>query len=251
MSTPLHTHIEELKNTNSITPEEVKIFLKKFEILANTGINSNSIFYILDLSKMTYAYINDVCKVFTGQAPEDFYTKGMTILPEIMNTNDFNVLSTQLFPKMNAVVTELESIDITQVVFELHYHMYNPLSKKNTPIVEYSSYSKLDQQGRPLLSTGMCFESVLDFQGVRGIVRLNTDQGQRTLFDETISHVMEKLTKKEKEITQYLMKGHSRKEVADHMNISYLTVNTHVKRIYKKLNIHKISDLVKLFKSNN
>lgn len=251
MSTPLQTHIEEIKNPNTISKEEIEGYIEKFKILANTGINRNSIFYILNLTSMKYAYINDVCKSFTGQSAQDFYKKGVSILPEIMDPIDFEVLSTSLFPKMNAVVAEQKDIDITQVVFEMHYNMFNPTTEVKTPIVEYSSYSKLDEKGVPVLSTGMCFESVLNFNGVRGIVRLNTANGQQTLFDETISHVVEILTKKEKEITEHLMKGYSRKEVADQMNISYLTVNTHVKRIYKKLNIHKISDLVEIFKTNN
>lgn len=251
MNPSLAAHIKEIKNNTEISLTEIEDFLHKFDILTQTGINSNFIFYILNLSDMTYSYINDVCNSFTGKTTTEFYKKGVAILPEIIVPNDLKVMSTLLFPKMNARVAKLPKEEITKVVFEIHYSMLNAELNKITPMVEYSSYTLLDDDGKPVLSTGMCFESVLHFEGVRGIVRINRKAGQETLFDETINHISDLLTKKEKEITNFLMEGLSRKEVADKLNISYLTVNTHVKKIYKKLDIHKISDLVNFFKTNH
>ncbi len=55
-----------------------------------------------------------------------------------------------------------------------------------------------------------------------------------------------KLTKKEKEVLTLLADGNSYKMVADKMGISYYTVNTHVKRIYDKLQVHSIGEAVSL-----
>jgi DNA-binding NarL/FixJ family response regulator len=53
-----------------------------------------------------------------------------------------------------------------------------------------------------------------------------------------------KLTRKEKEVLTFLADGNSYKMVADKMGISYYTVNTHVKRIYDKLQVHSIGEAV-------
>jgi DNA-binding NarL/FixJ family response regulator len=52
------------------------------------------------------------------------------------------------------------------------------------------------------------------------------------------------LTQKEKECLKNLTDGLSHKMVADKMNISYFTVNSHVKKIYEKLQVHSVGEAV-------
>ncbi len=52
------------------------------------------------------------------------------------------------------------------------------------------------------------------------------------------------LTPRESEILTFLCKGHSYKMVADAMNISRETVHSHIKNIYKKLNVNSKSEAV-------
>lgn len=51
------------------------------------------------------------------------------------------------------------------------------------------------------------------------------------------------LTAKEKEILNLLMKGNSYKEIAAFLFISIETLNTHIKNIYRKVNVHSRSEL--------
>lgn len=51
------------------------------------------------------------------------------------------------------------------------------------------------------------------------------------------------LTEREKEILQQLMKGFSYKEIAAAVFISTETLNTHIKNIYRKLNVHSRGEL--------
>lgn len=54
------------------------------------------------------------------------------------------------------------------------------------------------------------------------------------------------LTKRETEILALLVEGFSYKLIADKCNISYATVNTHVTRIYKKLQVSTVASAVKV-----
>ncbi len=67
-------------------------------------------------------------------------------------------------------------------------------------------------------------------------------------FNQPAAGVSEEynLTKKEKEVLTLLADGNSYKMVADKMGISYYTVNTHVKHIYDKLQVHSIGEAVSL-----
>ena len=51
------------------------------------------------------------------------------------------------------------------------------------------------------------------------------------------------LTEREREILQLLMHGNSYKEIAAAIFISVETLNSHIKNIYKKLNVHSRSEL--------
>lgn len=52
------------------------------------------------------------------------------------------------------------------------------------------------------------------------------------------------LTNRESEILCLLADGNIKKEVADQLGISYYTVDTHVKRIYKKLQVNNLSGAI-------
>jgi DNA-binding NarL/FixJ family response regulator len=52
------------------------------------------------------------------------------------------------------------------------------------------------------------------------------------------------LTLKEKEVLKNLTEGLSYKMVADRMGINYFTVNSHVKKIYEKLQVHSVGEAI-------
>jgi DNA-binding NarL/FixJ family response regulator len=52
------------------------------------------------------------------------------------------------------------------------------------------------------------------------------------------------LTGREKEILQLLVNGMSKKHIASHLNLSLFTVDTHLKNIYSKLQVHSQIDVV-------
>ena len=52
------------------------------------------------------------------------------------------------------------------------------------------------------------------------------------------------LTKRELDVLIYISKGLNYQEIADSLNISYHTVSTHIKRIYRKLHVSSRSEAV-------
>jgi DNA-binding NarL/FixJ family response regulator len=59
------------------------------------------------------------------------------------------------------------------------------------------------------------------------------------------------LTQREKEVLQFLVKGFSYKEIAANCLISTQTLNTHIKRLYQKLNVHSRAELAAKFGSTS
>ncbi len=58
------------------------------------------------------------------------------------------------------------------------------------------------------------------------------------------------LTDREKEILQLLMQGNSYKDIAGAIFISVETLNSHIKNIYRKLNVHSRSELSARYGNN-
>ncbi|PHS53056.1 MAG: hypothetical protein COB01_05775 [Lutibacter sp.] len=59
-----------------------------------------------------------------------------------------------------------------------------------------------------------------------------------------------KLTNREIELIELFSKGLSSKEIANQLNVSYFTVDTHKKNIFKKMNINSTVELVKFYYEN-
>lgn len=53
-----------------------------------------------------------------------------------------------------------------------------------------------------------------------------------------------KLSKREKDVLELLVKGKSYKMISTQLNISYETVHSHIRRIYQKLHVNSVSEAV-------
>lgn len=59
------------------------------------------------------------------------------------------------------------------------------------------------------------------------------------------------LTEREKEILQYIVSGLTKQQIADSLFLSFHTVNTHIKNIYKKLEVSTKAAVVSKFYKEN
>ncbi|WP_312393947.1 response regulator transcription factor [Chryseobacterium sp.] len=61
------------------------------------------------------------------------------------------------------------------------------------------------------------------------------------------SNPVEKLSKREMQIFKLIAEGYGNLEIMNTLNLQSSTVSTHKKRIFEKLNIENISDLIKIY----
>jgi DNA-binding NarL/FixJ family response regulator len=64
-------------------------------------------------------------------------------------------------------------------------------------------------------------------------------------YNENVSSEMYGLSEREKDILHRLVEGNSYKMIADHLSISYHTVNSHIKKIYRKLHVNSVGEAVR------
>jgi DNA-binding NarL/FixJ family response regulator len=107
------------------------------------------------------------------------------------------------------------------------------LLKKDTPQKIMGAIEAVQNGESPM--NGMIASKVLDF----------FQQSKTALIDESV------LTEREGQILRLLMKGNSYKEIATEIFISVETLNSHVKNIYRKLNVHSRSELAAKYSHSN
>lgn len=101
------------------------------------------------------------------------------------------------------------------------------LLKKDSPQKILESIDAVQKGESPM--NGMIASKVLDYF--------------QKLHQKSATLEQMNLTEREKEILQLLIKGHSYKEIASSLFISVETLNSHIKNIYRKLNVHSRSEL--------
>ncbi len=74
-----------------------------------------------------------------------------------------------------------------------------------------------------------------------------------TMFQNQNSKVRDfaELTQSEKKVLELLVRGMSYKMIASELNVSFPTVNFHLKNIYKKLHVNSANEAIRMVMSNN
>jgi two-component system response regulator NreC len=76
------------------------------------------------------------------------------------------------------------------------------------------------------------------------ISRMLVDDYMRQMKEKDVEDSYELLTAREREILQLVAEGKSTKEVANLLNLSPYTVETHRSNLFEKLNIHSLPELI-------
>ena len=78
---------------------------------------------------------------------------------------------------------------------------------------------------------------------VEGFIKRANDQAQGEGRPQSPSS--QKLTERETEVLQYIAQGFTNRQIADTLNLSFRTINTHRANIMQKLDIHDTAGLVR------
>jgi len=80
---------------------------------------------------------------------------------------------------------------------------------------------------------------------IRRALELDSQLSARRQRDGAISHRLEQLTQREREVMTLVVAGKLNKQVADELNISMKTVEAHRARVMEKMGVRTLAELVK------
>jgi DNA-binding NarL/FixJ family response regulator len=107
-------------------------------------------------------------------------------------------------------------------------------------------------------AAGYLLKDAADTDLIRGVVavaagksffspavsKVMLDDYLRRLADRGIVDRFDSLSEREREVFQLIAEGHTNKEIAELLFVSYLTIETHRAHILQKLDIHSTAELV-------
>jgi DNA-binding NarL/FixJ family response regulator len=108
-------------------------------------------------------------------------------------------------------------------------------------LLKRTSAPELLSQLKTIVSGGAPLTAIVA-RKVLELIRVSDKRGIRN--PSTGSPGKLDLTEREQEVLQCLVRGQSYKQCADHLGISLDTVRTHIRAVYKKLQVHSVAEAV-------
>lgn len=81
---------------------------------------------------------------------------------------------------------------------------------------------------------------------IRRALALDAERNARRARDSAITHRIEQLTQREREVMQLVVAGKLNKQIADTLEISMKTVEAHRARVMEKMGVRTLAELVKV-----
>lgn len=182
--------------------------------------------------------------------------------------NHFNVIG--VFDKGKELVSFLKNNNCDILILDLNLtdgsglDVIKAIDKNKTKIVIVSMYNDklLVEKCKNFGANAYCSKHIVNSELLE---ILNNLEKNNFILDKTIQQKLQKnrkssfkedfemkvnLTSREKELVKLFSTGLSSKEVANNLSVSTLTINTHKKNIYKKLDINSTAELVTFYYEN-
>ncbi|MBS1141654.1 MAG: regulatory protein, LuxR:Response regulator receiver [Proteobacteria bacterium] len=86
---------------------------------------------------------------------------------------------------------------------------------------------------------------------IQRALELDNQLSARRQRDGAISHRLDQLTQREREVMQLVVTGKLNKQIADELNISMKTVEAHRARVMEKMGVRTLAELVKVVMTVN
>ena len=238
---------------NSYPKVEIEEHIKKL-IELDYYYPYNSTFYcITNTVHQNFEYISRNFTACTGLSKDKMMTGGMDYYWSLFHPEDIKLWLKSLTDLMVFTMTELNDNQRKRMSYTWNYRIRNA-SNTYVNIIQNTTPLQFDDTKKPII--GLAHYTVLDGNLKMDICAtakyLNAKNEYETLFyqNESTSKLLDIISNRERDVVRLLLTNKTSKEIAENLNISKYTVDTHRKNILKKLNIDSTFELINYFKSN-
>lgn len=237
-NTATHIWHEIAKNFNE---KDLSLEIELHKKLLNFFQVGDSYYYIFYCPTSTIEYVNDaVCDVL-GYKKEDFNIANML---NIIHPDDINYF----IDFQSAIATFFHELPPEKVLkYKVRYdYRLRKANGEYIRILQQVIIIQSGEDGGVIRALGMHTDishlkkenkSALSFIGL---------EGEPSFLDVKVKSIFAKdiLSAREKEVLSLIIKGHTSQQIADHLFISKLTVDSHRKKLLQKTNCSSTYELI-------
>lgn len=250
-----------LKNIQSIYNEifetypniEIEEHIKKL-IELDYFYPYNSTFYcITNTVQQNFEYISKNFTACTGLERDVMLKGGMDFFWSLFHPDDIQPWIKSLQQLMAFTMTELTEDQRKRMSYTWNYRIKNG-EGNYVNIIQNTTPLQFDSQNKPII--GLAHYTVLHGAIQMDICAsakfLNENNEYETLYYQNISNsnILDIISNRERDVVRLLLLKKTSDEIADTLNISKHTVDTHRRNILKKLNLSSTFELINFFKNN-
>lgn len=156
----------------------------------------------------------------------------------------------------------LNDVKIDLIILDLNFEEGNSIMwleeirKNNTEckIIVFSSFDETIYKNRTISLGADAYLSKLSMPDeIQKTIEnvLNNNKREAVEKDSNSNSTLNLLSNREMEVALLLIKGYGNLEISNELDIKSNTISTYKQRIYEKLNINSLSDLIEVFKINH
>lgn len=156
----------------------------------------------------------------------------------------------------------LNDVKIDLIILDLNFEEGNSIMwleeirKNNTEckIIVFSSFDEPIYKNRTISLGADAYLSKLSMPDeIQKTIEnvLNNNKREAVEKDSNSNSTLNLLSNREMEVALLMIKGYGNLEISNELNIKSNTISTYKQRIYEKLNINSLSELIEVFKINH
>ena len=216
---------------------------------------SNSYAYVVDYRTGGYAFFSNSFSEVVNYPDQLLRTGGIRCYTSLIHPHDWEIIDNALFKAMYGFMGSALVKPDTKYRFVFNYRLQQP-DGKLLNIRQISHYNKLDQQGKPLICSGICTLIPYPVPTHKITYLLQSLNNNNLWENEDVKtfmpgeSVVSTLSPSELKILHWIRNGYSSEKIAEHLNRSLHTIKTHRKNMLEKTHTRNTAELLQFSLTN-
>ncbi|MFL1011738.1 LuxR C-terminal-related transcriptional regulator [Flavisericum labens] len=212
---------------------------------------SSTFFCITNTQELSFEYVSKNFKTCLGLDKGILEAEGMRYFWSRIHPDDLEQWLKALNELMNFTLSEIDLADRGKMSYTWNYRFKNA-KEEYVNIIQNTTPLEFDMDEKPII--GLAHYTVINADLKMPVCAsaklLNNRNEYDTVYYNNFSQnlLTDGVSNRERDIIRLLALNYSSKEIAEKLNISSNTVDTHRRNILKKLNISSTGELVGMLK---
>lgn len=213
--------------------------------------DSASFFFVVEPVTNKYHFVGQQQESVSGYTNEEVISGGLEFFFKSLHPDEVDILLDKIYPQIASTLDKvLRKTDVKKTVTQFNYR-FKSKNGNYLNLMEQLYVLETDQDGKPALFLGnvITLENTAVMPLRLSIKIMDSDDSLKTVLSNTYSAqkpVFKNLTAREMDIVGQLALGKTSKDIAKELFISKHTVDTHRRKVLKKLNCKSVVELTRL-----